>query len=113
MALNKTQKMKRDWRKSKAWKDFRHEMNVRQKGIDPITGRKLTKGSNLHHKILTSDEEVYTDISDPDKYIMLNKTSHDVIHFCLRYVKMTHDMSIIDRLYKEVEAEAILNGFID
>lgn len=113
MSLNKTQKMKRDWRKSKAWKEFRHKMNVIQKGIDPITGRKLTKGANCHHKILTSDEEVYTDISNTDNFCIVNKTTHDILHWCLRYIKMTHDMSVIDRLYDEVKYEAILNNFIN
>lgn len=112
MALNKTQKMKRDWRKSKAWRDFRHIMNVLQKGLDPITGRKLSKGANLHHKILTSEEEVYTDISNTDNYIMLQKTTHDVVHWCLSKIKMTGDMGIIDRLYEEVRNEAILNNYI-
>ena len=60
--MNKAQKSKRNFRNSKAWRTFRHEMNIKQKGIDPITGAKLTKGSNLHHRHITAGDDDYKDI---------------------------------------------------
>ena len=32
--MNKAQKSKRNFRNSKAWKEFRHDMNTKQKGIE-------------------------------------------------------------------------------
>ena len=42
--MNDSQKKKRNFRQSKKWRDFRHKKNVEQKGIDPITKKKLCKG---------------------------------------------------------------------
>lgn len=108
--LSEKQKAKRNFRNSKAWKNFRHEKNVEQKGLDPITGCKLTKTGNVHHKIL--DEDKYKDISDKDNFIMINSSTHDTIHWCLRYIKKYGDLRVLDALYKEVVEESIMNGFI-
>ena len=108
--LSEKQKAKRNFRKSKVWKNFRHEKTVEQKGLDPITGCKLTKTANVHHKIL--DEDKYKDISDKDNFFMINSSTHDTIHWCLRYIKTYGDLRVLDDLYKEVEKEALMNGFI-
>ena len=108
--LSDKQKTKRNFRNSKAWKNFRHEKNVEQKGLDPITGCKLTKTANVHHKIL--DEDKYKDISDKDNFIMINSSTHDTVHWCLRYIKKYGDLRVLYALYKEVEKEALMNGFI-
>ena len=110
--MNKRQKSNRSFRASKAWKEFRHKKNVEQKGLNPITKTKLAKQSNLHHKKLDLDESEYQDISDPSNFIFLLHDCHKVLHWCLRYVKKYHDLSVLDRLYEEVKAEAILNGYI-
>lgn len=47
--------------------------------VDPITGSRLSPTCNLHHKDLNPDH--YTDISNKDNFVCLNKTSHDVVHF--------------------------------
>ena len=108
--LSDKQKDKRNFRNSKAWKLFRHEKNVEQKGLDLITGCKLTKTANVHHKIL--DEDKYKDISDKDNFIMINSSTHDTIHWCLRYIKKYGDLRVLDALYKEVEKEALMNDFL-
>lgn len=110
--MNDKQKSRRSFRNSKIWKDFRHKKNVEQKGLDLVTKCKLTKTANLHHCLLDLDEEEYKDISNDGHFIMINKSTHDAIHWCLRYVKKYKDMSVIDNLYNEVLREAILNKYI-
>lgn len=110
--LSEKQKSKRNFRNSKAWKLFRHDKNVEQKGLDPITGCKLTKTANCHHKLLDLDEEEYKNISDPSKFVIVNSSTHDVIHWCLRYIKKYKDLRVLDFLYEEVKREAELNGYI-
>lgn len=99
--MNSTQKSKTKFRASKKWKDFRHYMNIQQKGIDPITGKKLFKGANLHHRHVTADIDEYTDISNPDHYVMLNHQTHEFLHWLYRYWK--NDPSIIDRIILELK----------
>ena len=96
---SKLQKAKRSFRSSKAWKDFRHEMNVKQNGIDPITGKKLRKGCNLHHRHVTASEEEYGDISDSSDYVMLNSSTHRWMHEIFRYWKS--DPDILRRIEEE------------
>ena len=110
--MNKRQKSNRSFRSSKIWKEFRHKKHVEQNGLDPITKTKLTKQSNLHHKKLDLDENEYQDISNPSNFVFLLHDCHKVLHWCLRYVKKYHDLSVLDRLYEEVKVEAILNDYI-
>lgn len=97
--LNATQKFKRDFRKSKVWTAFRHLINVKQKGIDPITQKKLCKGSNLHHKDL--NEAHYTDLSNEEHFVMLNKKTHEAIHWLYTYYRK--DKDIIGRITNLLE----------
>ena len=99
--LSKLQKEKRNWRNSKEWKSFRHKMNVKQKGIDPITGGKLSRGANLHHRHVTADEEEYKNISNEDDYVMLNLMTHKVLHFCYTYYKK-YGRDFLDRIEQEL-----------
>lgn len=99
--MNRLQKAKRSFRASKAWKKFRHQMNVKQKGIDPITGAKLCKGANLHHRNITANEEEYGDISNEEDFIMLNSMTHKVLHFLYRYYKK--DPTVLDRIKEELD----------
>ena len=112
LPMNKRQKSNRSFRSSKIWKEFRHKKHVEQNGLDPITKTKLTKQSNLHHKKRDLDENEYQDISNPSNFVFLLHDCHKVLHWCLRYVKKYHDLSVLDRLYEEVKVEAILNGYI-
>lgn len=85
--MNKLQKSKRNFRNSKAWRTFRHEMNIKQKGIDPITGAKLVKGCNLHHRHISAGEEDYKDMSNVDDFVMLNSMTHKMLHWTFTYYK--------------------------
>lgn len=106
--MNKTQKMKSNFRNSKIWKAFRHQKNVEQKGIDPITKSKLRKGCNCHHKKLTSEEEEYSDISNPENYVMVNSSTHQTIHWLYGYYKK--DPEILDRLKSLLDEMVEING---
>lgn len=77
-----TQKDKTKFRASKKWRDFRDRIrHVQEK--DPVTGAKLSRMSNLHHKDL--NEEHYEDLSDESHFVFLNKKTHETVHFL--YVK--------------------------
>lgn len=69
---------RKKFRYTETWKNFRKRLIVKQK-VDPITGSKLGKLANCHHMDL--DDEHYTDVSDESHFVMLNKLSHDVVHF--------------------------------
>lgn len=92
--MNQNQKDKRNFRNSKKWKETRHKKNVEQKGIDPITCKKLIKGCNCHH--LDDRAENYEKCDDLERFVCLNKQTHDVIHFLYRYYQK--DEAILDRM---------------
>jgi hypothetical protein len=75
-----TQKEKTKFRASSKWKKFRVFMKKLFEGKDAITGKPLYKGWNLHHL----DEKNYSDLK-PEKFIPLNKKSHEMLHFLERY----------------------------
>ena len=105
MSLNETQKTKKKFRQTKAWKQLRHDKNVEQKGIDPITLGKLSKTCNLHH--LDLDEENYSKIDNKDNFILLNKVTHDMVHWLYKY--QSKDKQFIDRLMEVVNRMIELN----
>lgn len=92
--MNDIQKLKRKVRNSKAWKTLRHEKNVEQKSLDPITGGKLTKTANLHH--MNTDPSEYCNLENKEDFVMLNKMTHDTLHFCFNY--QMKDEGFLDRL---------------
>lgn len=62
-------------RKSKEWKELRSRKQAEQK-LDPVTKKPIRKGANLHHL----DWENYGDLTD-EKFVLLNRNTHDIIHF--------------------------------
>lgn len=94
---------KKEFRQSKAWKDFRKKMMNIQK-IDQLTLKKLYKGWNLHH--LCMKEEFYDDLN-PNNFACLNKASHECIHFLFTYYRKDHD--ILKRLKKILDEMEQLN----
>jgi len=76
--MSYSQKDKTKFRASKKWKDFRDRIRHSQV-TDPVTGAKLGRMANLHHKDL--NEEHYEDLSNEDNFVFLNKMTHDVVHF--------------------------------
>lgn len=99
--LSKLQKAKRSFRTSKAWKEFRHKLNIKQKGLDPITGKKLYRGANCHHRHVSANEEEYGDLSNEDDFVMLNKSIHQMLHDIYRYWK--NDPTILNRIEDELK----------
>lgn len=99
--LSRLQKAKRSFRSSKKWKEFRHKIYIKQDGVDPITQKKLYKGCNLHHRFVTASEEEYSDISNEDDFVMLNKSTHQILHDIYRYWK--NDPLILDRIEEELK----------
>jgi hypothetical protein len=110
---NKSENAKRraKFRASPEWKEFRKWKMEDQGFIDPITGSKLPPRFHLHHKDLSVED--YEDLSNEDNYIGLQPSTHKVVHWCLVQIKKYHSMEVIDRLYRELETEASLNGFVE
>lgn len=103
--MNESQKKKTSFRNSAKWKKFKHFKNVEQKGLCYITQKKLPKGANLHHMDL--DENHYTDISNPDNFVYLCKSMHEVIHVIWRYYK--NDPTVLDRIKEVLDRMVELN----
>lgn len=105
MSISESEKFKRRVRQSKKWKELKHIKNVEQKGKDPITNKKLLKGANCHH--LDLRVENYEDLS-PEKLVLLNKKTHDCVHFLYSYYK--NDKHIIERLVDILERMIKINS---
>jgi len=110
-SLTKAAKDKRSFRQSSMWKNFRKKKYDEQGGKDWITLKPLTKAFHCHHCDLNADE--YSNLENEGNFIAVGKSTHETIHWCLRYVKAYHTMEVLDRLYAEIEREAKLNGYID
>lgn len=82
------------FRNTVKWKRFRAYIKKKQNNIDVITGKKLLKGSNLHHLDLNSDN--YSNLENEDNFVFLNKQTHEMIHWLYRYY--ANDKSILDRI---------------
>lgn len=111
MKETKTSTLKAKFRASKLWKDFRKKVMNAFDNKDPITGRKLVKGFNLHHRRLTNDMEVYRDISDVDMFRPFNPATHDAVHWGLNLVKH-NGLIALARYVAELLQESELNGYI-
>lgn len=83
------------FRRSKAWSNFRLKLRKKQK-YDYVTGSPLAKNANCHH--LCEDPKQYEDISDEERFVMLNSTSHTVIHYLWGDGKRRYDWK--ERLQK-------------
>lgn len=103
--MNDNQKAKKRVRNSKAWKTLRHEKNVEQKGLDPITGSKLTKLANLHHMDL--NENNYHKLDNNDNFILLNRQTHETIHILYKWY--CKDIKVISRIVELLERMKKLN----
>lgn len=109
--LSKVAKEKAKFRLTEQWKSFRKWKHNEQCGLDPITGSKLPKMAHLHHKNLNAAE--YEDISHEENFILLQPTTHKVIHWGLTQIKKLRSMEIIERYVEELKREAILNGYLE
>lgn len=103
--MNRTQKSKRAFRKSKRWKDFRRKMYLLSGKTDIITGQRLRKGWQVHHRDLS--EEHYEQLA-PDNFLCCNNLTHKVIHWLWNIYK--NDPTVIDRLRREMEIMETINN---
>ena len=92
-------KAKKEFRKSKEWLDFRKVISEAFNNKDFITGKKLSKGFNVHHLHMDQDIEGYCDLSKVDEFMPLNRYTHKLLHYLFTYYKK--DPSVLERL-KEV-----------
>lgn len=99
-----TSKDKIAFRQSKAWKQLR-KTKRESDCKDALTLKKLSPQFNLHHLDLNPDN--YTNISDTDKFMCLNKKSHDTVHFLWTYYRK--DPTVIDRLREILERMKEIN----
>lgn len=89
-------KLKRNFRATSKWKNWRKYLKTKRK-VDEITGKPLYKGFQCHHLDMRIDN--YTDLRE-DKFVVLNKTTHDVVHFLFRY---SNWREILEKLYNILE----------
>jgi hypothetical protein len=96
---------KRAFRESEEWKNFRKEKFEETK-VDYITQRRLQPKANLHHLDLSSEN--YEDLSHPENFLLLNKTTHRMIHMLYTYYK--NDPWILDRIKEVLDKMVELNN---
>lgn len=100
--MSKNSELKAKFRRSVEWKNFRKHMADLYDNKDAITGKPLRKGWNLHH--LDMSVENYQDLDD-DKFIPLNKATHEMLHQVFRYSyaidKLVYYVQKMDQLNKQ------------
>lgn len=101
--MNDIQKIKRNFRNTKAFKEHKAKKKKEFGGLDKITMHKLRKGWSLHHEDL--NEEHYKILND--NFLPCNNLTHKFIHWIWRYYET--DEGIIDRLKAELEKMAEIN----
>ena len=73
-----TEAEKIEFRNSMVWREFREIKYKEQDGKDFITGEPLEKDWNLHHLCMVNSH--YTDLSNHDNFVCLNKKTHEAVH---------------------------------
>lgn len=109
---SKTSKDKAAFRRSEAWRSFRKQKMLQQKGLDPVTKRRLTSKFHCHHILQTSNIDVYEDISDPSNFVAVNSATHDALHYALHLI-FYNGADAWHRYIAEVEREALANKYMD
>jgi hypothetical protein len=99
--------LKEKFRKSPEWKEFRSHVATLFDHKDPITGKKLTKGYNVHHMRTNQDPENYCNITNESEFIPLNSYSHKLLPYLFGYYKK--DKSILCRLQDILDKMCELN----
>lgn len=94
--MNKAQREK--FRKSEKWKAFRAKCRLHT-SKDFITKQFLEKNWNLHHLDLNVNR--YDDLSDMNKFMPLNKKTHETIHELFKWYKK--DRKVLDRIKQVLE----------
>ena len=94
--MRKQKNPKEEFRKSDEWLDFRRKIAESFANKDPITGKRLAKGFNVHHMRTNQDLEGYCDLSKEDEFVPLNRYTHKLLHYLFTYYKK--DKDILDRV---------------
>ena len=102
--MNEKQKIKRNFRQSKIWKEFKKRMVEKCGKVDAITLSRLRKGANLHHRNL--DENEYENLRE-DWFLPCNMLTHKFIHWLWTYYQK--DEGIIDRIKAEMDRMKAIN----
>ena len=89
-------KIKDLFRRTTVWTSFRKYMKDKYK-VDYLTGRKLTRTWNLHHRNFRPTE--YTNLKE-ESFRCLNNQQHDVLHVLIS--ETIKDPDYLNRLCKEV-----------
>ena len=93
--MSKNSEIKNAVRKTKEWKELR-AMKLKEQKTDPITGKPIRKGANLHHLCL--DVNQYGNL-DPERFVLLNRNSHELLHMTYGDERHRKDWrKIIERL---------------
>lgn len=103
MAMNEIQRIKRNFRNTKAFKQHKAKKKKEFGGLDTITMHKLRKGWSLHHEDL--NEEHYKILND--YFLPCNNLTHKFIHWLYGYY--IKDPQIIDRIKAEMEKMKAIN----
>ena len=101
--MNDIQRMKRNFRNTKAFKEYKNKKAIECGNVDKITQKPLRKNFSFHHEDLR--EENYTVLND--NFLCCNNLTHKMIHWLWTYYKT--DPQIIDRLRAEMEKMAEIN----
>lgn len=102
--MSEAQKTKTKFRRSSKWNKFRSYLKKKQK-VDYITNMPLLPSANCHH--MDMREEHYTDLSNEDNFVMLNRRTHEMVHFLFTYYKKDH--SVLLRLREILDKMEELN----
>lgn len=94
--LGKNQYRKAKVRNTPEWRQFRILLQEHFNGLDALTLKKLRLGWNAHHMDMSLENY---DLLELNRFVPLNKASHNLIHILYRYYK--NDESILQRL-KEI-----------
>ena len=101
--MNDIQRMKRNFRNTKAFKEYKNKKAIECGNVDKITKKPLRKNFSFHHEDLL--EENYTVLND--NFLCCNNLTHKMIHWLWTYYKT--DPQIIDRLRAEMDKMAEIN----
>ncbi len=85
---------------SKKWRDWRRSIFYKDEGKDYVTGKKLRRGNyNCHH--LDLRKEHYQDLNDENRFLSLNRMTHDFCHWAYQY--WIKDPLFLDRIEDVLE----------
>ena len=97
--LTKEAKDKSKFRQSSKWKNWRKYLKGKRK-VDEITNKPLYKGWQCHHLDMSSEH--YTELYE-DKFICVNRKTHDVIHWLFRYTNWKEVLYNLSKIMTEME----------